>query len=84
MVVHFAADWPTWEIHPDGDELVTMLSGAMDFVLRLPKGDRVVPLRAGSSCVVPANTWHTARVGAPCSAQFITPCRGTRNAATPD
>ena len=64
MVAHFAADWPTWEIHPAGDERV--------------------PMRAGSSCVVPASTWHTARVAAPCSAQFITPCRGTRNAATPD
>ncbi len=84
MLAHFTADWPTWEIHPAGDELVVLLSGSMRFVLRLPDGEQVVTMQAGSSCLVPANTWHTAKVDAPCSALFITPCRGTRNAEKPD
>ena len=34
LVTRFAWDeaWPTWEIHPNGDELVFLLSGDTDFV----------------------------------------------------
>ena len=24
---HFAEDWPTWEVHPAGDEFVTLITG---------------------------------------------------------
>ena len=29
----FAEDWPTWEIHPHGDEFVYLIEGDTDFVL---------------------------------------------------
>ena len=29
----FEADWPSWEIHPAGDEIVVLLSGYADMIL---------------------------------------------------
>src|SRR5262249_51983408 len=32
------ADWPSWEMHPNGDEIVCLLSGAATFVLEADAG----------------------------------------------
>lgn len=76
----FDADWESWEIHPKGDELVCLVSGAMDFELDAPGGGAVVPLREpGSFLVVPRGTWHTARVLEPSRALFVTAGEGTQH-----
>jgi mannose-6-phosphate isomerase-like protein (cupin superfamily) len=76
----FDADWPVWERHPEGDELVMLLSGSLDFVLEQQGAERVVPLRApGAFVLVPAGTWHTARARAASSILFVTPGRGTEH-----
>ena len=49
----FAADWPTWEMHPNGDELVYLLSGSADLVLDRPEGLTTLPLRGSAAVVVP-------------------------------
>ncbi len=46
------------EMHPDGDELLYLLSGAVTVRLELPGGDREVSLGAGEALVVPQGTWH--------------------------
>jgi mannose-6-phosphate isomerase-like protein (cupin superfamily) len=46
------------EVHPDGDELLYLISGAVTVRLELPGGDRHVDLGAGDALVVPAGTWH--------------------------
>jgi mannose-6-phosphate isomerase-like protein (cupin superfamily) len=80
----FSEPWPTWEIHPEGDEIVYLLSGDTDFVLKLPGGERTVRVHAPNSyVVVPKGTWHTARPHAPTTMLFVTPGEGTRNAETP-
>lgn len=79
MQFRFTEDWPTWEIHPAGDEVVILLDGSMDMVLRLPDGDRVVPLRERGACIVPRGTWHTGRVLAPSEMLFLTAGAGTEN-----
>ena len=81
----FSSDWPTWEIHPHGDEIVMLLSGAATFVLRQPDGsDQSVHVdQPGMTVVVPRNTWHTARTDAECAMLFITPGEGTTNAEQP-
>ena len=84
MVFEFTRDWPTWEIHPAGEELVCVLEGAMRLVLRLPTGDQALDVRAGDSVLVPRATWHTATQISHCRALFVTPCEGTRNATVPD
>lgn len=86
LVTRFAWDeaWPTWEIHPNGDELVFLLSGDTDFVLWIDGEEQVIRIsEPGSYVVVPANTWHTARPHADTSALFVTPGEGTLNAEAP-
>lgn len=79
----FAADWPVWERHPQGDELVMLLAGAgFDFVLEMANAERIVPLRRpGDYVLVPAGTWHTARANAESTILFVTPGRGTEHRA---
>jgi mannose-6-phosphate isomerase-like protein (cupin superfamily) len=76
----FAADWPTWEMHPAGDEVVVLLSGAADMVLDRAGRHEVTALtQPGEFVIVPKGTWHTARVSRPTAMLFITPGEGTRN-----
>ena len=73
----YDADWTSWEVHPDGDEIVVLLSGAVDLVLDLPGGHRIVELRDRGAAVVPRGVWHTANVLAPSEALHITRGEGT-------
>jgi hypothetical protein len=60
----FDADWPTWERHPAGDELVCLLSGSATLVLDGDRGQ---------------GTWHTARTRVASNMLFVTPGEGTEN-----
>ena len=51
-------DAQAWEMHPVGDELLTMLKGEMDVVLEQAGREIVVNLQAGQTCLVPRGTWH--------------------------
>lgn len=74
----FSEDWNVWEMHPSGEELVCLLSGAVDFVLEQSGTHSVIELRsAGSFILVPRGVWHTAKARAPSSMMFITPGEGT-------
>ncbi|MGZ5036483.1 MAG: cupin domain-containing protein [Usitatibacter sp.] len=76
----FDSDWPTWEMHPEGDEVVVLLSGAADMVLDQAEGHRTTSLtQPGSFVIVPKATWHTARISTPTSMLFVTPGEGTQN-----
>lgn len=79
MVFRFSGNWPTWERHPAGDEIVCLLSGAMDLILDEPGGNRSLELRERSAVIVPRGVWHTAHVHLPSEALFITPGEGTEN-----
>ena len=81
----FTADWPTWERHPQGDEIVILLSGAATMVLQHESRQALVELAVpGEYLVVPRNTWHTARIRSATRMLFITPGEGTENRADPD
>lgn len=76
----FDADWPTWEMHPAGDEVVVLLSGAAEMVLDRAGRHETTRLAApGEFVIVPKGTWHTARIAEPTTMLFITPGEGTRN-----
>jgi len=88
--LEFDADWSVWEVHPRGEELVCLFSGAMDLLLQGPAppdgpgdgraGRRAVPLREpGDFLVVPRGTWHSARVHRPSRALFVTAGEGTEH-----
>jgi mannose-6-phosphate isomerase-like protein (cupin superfamily) len=72
----YDATWTQEEVHPEGDEIVLLLSGEVDFVL---DGGAPVRLRAGSTLVVPRGRWHRAIVHQPGEALHITFGRGTEH-----
>ena len=76
----FSEDWTSWEMHPEGDEIVLLLSGATEFVLQLPEGEKYLPLnQTGQFAIVPKGVWHTARTSETATVLFITPGEGTRH-----
>jgi quercetin dioxygenase-like cupin family protein len=74
----FDSSWDTWEMHPEGDELVLCTEGSIVLHQEIDGVDTAVELQAGQAIVNPPGTWHTADVDAPCSAVFITAGRGTQ------
>jgi mannose-6-phosphate isomerase-like protein (cupin superfamily) len=78
-VFHNPEDWGNWEMHPAGDEVVCLLSGAIDVVLDEERGERVVELTPGSTCIVPRGVWHSANVREPGDTLHITRGEGTRH-----
>jgi len=77
----YGADWPSWEMHPNGDEIVCLLSGAATMILEAPDGSRSeLPLtEPGSFAFVPRHHWHTAKISVASSMLFITPGEGTEH-----
>jgi mannose-6-phosphate isomerase-like protein (cupin superfamily) len=68
-----------WEMHPGGDEVLCLLTGAIDVVLDEPAGQRTFGLRGGRACLVPRGVWHRLILRQPSDLLFITPARGTRH-----
>jgi mannose-6-phosphate isomerase-like protein (cupin superfamily) len=76
----FSEDWDSWEMHPEGEELVLLMSGSVDFILDDGGDPRTVELRQpGAFALVPRGAWHRARPHAPTTMLFITQGRGTRH-----
>ncbi len=72
-------DWPTWEMHPEGDEFVYLLSGAVDLLLERDGEIVTVPLEGSGAVVVPRGVWHTAKVRQPSRMLHVTRGAGTQN-----
>lgn len=76
----FSADWPSWERHPAGEELVMLLAGSTVLVLEETIGERELLLNTvGSYVLVPQGVWHTARTTQPTTLLFLTPGAGTEH-----
>ncbi len=69
---YFDADWESWEMHPNGEEIVYLLSGAMDLTLEKDGESQTIELRSKGLTVVPRGTWHTAKVFEPSNVLVIT------------
>jgi mannose-6-phosphate isomerase-like protein (cupin superfamily) len=61
------------EVHPDGDEVLFLVSGAITVHLELPSGDRTVDMTAGETLVVPKGVWHRIHLREPGRLVHITP-----------
>ena len=61
------------EVHPDGDELLYLISGAVTVTLELAGGDVLVDLGAGDAVVVPKGVWHKITMREPGQLIHITP-----------
>ena len=76
----FDKDWDSWEIHPEGDELVVLLSGKVTFLIESAHQTLTSDLiKAGDYAIVPKGSWHTADVHEPSQVLFITPGEGTQH-----
>ena len=75
MTAHdVTGDMGHWEMHPNGDEVLVLLSGAIDVIF---EGADAAALEAGGACVVPAGVWHRFAVREPGRLIFITAGEGT-------
>ena len=74
----FDKPWDTWEMHPNGGELVVCTTGIITLHQEIDGSVRKLTLRAGEAAINPPGIWHTADVDAPCSAIFITAGQGTQ------
>lgn len=78
--VHF----PTWEMHPEGDELLIVASGSLAVEFREEELNWTEPLTPQTACIVRAGTWHRLIVHEPSVLIAITPRPNTVHAkATP-
>jgi len=76
----FNDPWDSWEMHPHGDEAVICLSGSMTLYQEHVDGSKAsVVLGPGEYVINPPGTWHTADVGEPATALFITAGAGTEH-----
>jgi mannose-6-phosphate isomerase-like protein (cupin superfamily) len=78
----FTSDWPTWEMHPNGDEFVYLLTGSADLLLERSDGARTLQLRDTGAVLVPRGVWHTAKVHSPSRMLHVTLGAGTETRPT--
>jgi len=81
MVESTPRDWPSWECHSAGDEIVIVLEGSGEFIQEIDGRERRIAVGPGSAVINPAGVWHTADVSSPIRAIYMTPCPGTQHRA---
>jgi mannose-6-phosphate isomerase-like protein (cupin superfamily) len=74
----FVEDWPTWEMHPEGDEFVYLLSGAVELLLDRAGTIERIAVDGTGAVVVPRGVWHTAKVHTPSRMLHVTRGAGTQ------
>jgi mannose-6-phosphate isomerase-like protein (cupin superfamily) len=74
-----AADWSMWEMHPQGDEFVYLLSGQVTMILERGAAQESIELQERQAFVIPKGVWHTAKVMAPSRMLFVTRGIGTQH-----
>lgn len=78
MSMHtFHAPWDSWEMHPQGGEVVVCTAGEITLIQEIDGAPVRTTLRAGEYAINPPGTWHTADVSAAATALFITAGAGT-------
>jgi mannose-6-phosphate isomerase-like protein (cupin superfamily) len=80
IVSTMTEDMPHWEMHPAGEELVYLLSGAVDVELDDGTDRRIVALRPEAPCLFnPRGLWHRFIVHEPSRLLFVTYGAGTQH-----
>ena len=77
-VFTFDAPWTSWEMHPQGSEVVLCIAGTITLHQERADGSRsTATLGVGEYAINEPGTWHTADVEREATAVFITAGRGT-------
>ena len=76
----FEEPWSSWEMHPEGEEVVCCVHGHLTLHQELPDGSKLLwELGPGDYAINPRGAWHTADADGPVVALFITAGNGTTN-----
>ncbi|WP_108789897.1 cupin [Erythrobacter sp. Alg231-14] len=76
----FTEGWDSWEMHPNGSEVVICTEGAMVLTQETPDGTRSqTRLVAGEYAINDPGVWHIADVETHATAIFITAGEGTQH-----
>jgi quercetin dioxygenase-like cupin family protein len=75
----FDAPWTSWEVHPEGHEVVICTAGEITLIQEIDGKEKRTTLRPGEYAINPPGVWHTADVQQPATAVFITAGAGTQN-----
>ncbi len=79
MIEESPVNWPAWECHTQGDEVVFVLAGSGTFIQQSDEGEVRLSFAPGSAIINPRGVWHTADVDSPMRAIYLTPCAGTEH-----
>ena len=74
----FSQPWDSWEMHPEGSEVVICTSGEMTLVQEIDGKQIRTELHVGEYAINPPGVWHTADVASSATAIFITAGIGTQ------
>ncbi len=74
----FTEDWPSWEMHPAGAEVVVCIEGSITLIQEIDGAPVRTTLDPGEYAINPPGVWHTADVADHATAFFITPGVGTQ------
>jgi mannose-6-phosphate isomerase-like protein (cupin superfamily) len=70
---------PNWDLHPDGECIIILLSGSIDVTMQLEEKEHVVELReTGDACLVPRGVWHRQVLDEASRRIFLTEGAGTQ------
>lgn len=75
----FNENWPGWEMHPAGAEVVICLAGAMTLIQEIDGEEARTTLAAGEYAINPPGVWHTADIDGEATGLFITSGLGTEH-----
>jgi quercetin dioxygenase-like cupin family protein len=75
----YTRPWDSWEVHPNGAELVVCTDGAITLHQEISGEVTTVTLQAGDAVINPPGAWHTADVSGTATAVFVTAGTGTQN-----
>ncbi len=70
-------DWPVWEIHPAGAEVVIVVSGKAEFIQDFDGAMKHTIVGPNEAIINPPGVPHTANVIEPFTALYLTPCPET-------
>ena len=71
------------EMHPDGDEVLFLISGHVAVLLEEEGEERVLEVRPGQAVVVPRGVWHRVLLREPSQLFHITPGPGGEHRPLP-
>ena len=71
------------EMHPDGDELLFLVSGKLTVILEDREPPREIVLTPGRATIVPRGVWHRVVLAEPSQLVYITPGPGGEHRPLP-